>query len=62
MICEPYDTTMCGSFNFEKLLQGYWGVIRLLGVFNNFILKLGMIGVHDCMGVSFLFRNSILDE
>jgi hypothetical protein len=27
------NTTMCGSLNFFKLHQGYWGVVKPLGVF-----------------------------
>ncbi len=33
------DIAMRGSLNFKKLHQGYWGVARLLGVFNNFMLE-----------------------
>jgi len=33
------DIAMCGGFNFQELHKGYWGVIRLLRVFNDFMLK-----------------------
>ncbi len=36
-------------------------MIRLSGVFNNFMLELEMVSAHGCMGV-FFFQNSILDE
>jgi hypothetical protein len=35
-------------------------VVRLLGVFSNFMLEKEMMGVHGYMGV--FFKNSILDE
>jgi len=47
---EPF----CGSFNFQKLYQGFWCVIKLLGVFCDFMLKWGMMGAHGCMGVVFV--------
>jgi hypothetical protein len=52
---------MHGNFNFQKLHQGYWGVIRLLGVFNNFKLKWSVMGVYGYGGL-FSFWNLILDE
>ncbi len=54
-------TSMHGNFNFQKLHQGYWGVIRLLGVFNNFKLKWSVMGVYGYGGL-FSFWNLILDE
>jgi hypothetical protein len=33
------DITMGGNFNFKELHQGYSNVIRLLGVFSNFMLE-----------------------
>jgi hypothetical protein len=37
-IVSHINIAMAGSFNFLKSHQGYWGVVRLLGVFNNFML------------------------
>ncbi len=36
---SPTNTVVHNSFNFQELHQGYWGVIRLLGIFNNFMLE-----------------------
>jgi hypothetical protein len=52
---------MHGSFNFQELHQGYWGVISLSRVFINFKLEWAVIGAHGHGGL-FLFWNLILDE
>ncbi len=44
------------SFNFQKLHQGYWGVIRLLTILKNFMLERKMMGAHGCMGVVFVLE------
>ncbi len=31
-------------------------MIKLLGVFSNFMLKQGMMGAHGCMGGCFCFK------
>jgi hypothetical protein len=36
---SPTNVTMHGNLNFQKLHKGYWGVTKLLRVFNNFKLK-----------------------
>jgi hypothetical protein len=36
---SPTNTIVRNSLNFQELHQGYWGVIRLLGVFNDFMLE-----------------------
>jgi len=33
------NTIVCNSLNFKELHQGYSSVVRLLGVFTNFMLK-----------------------
>jgi hypothetical protein len=34
------NTTMCGSFNFLKLYQGYSSVVRVLGVFEQLHVRI----------------------
>jgi hypothetical protein len=53
---SPIDTSMHSSFNFQELHKGYWGVIKLLRVFNDFKLKWGMMGAHGCMEGCFCFE------
>jgi hypothetical protein len=53
---DPTNTSMRGSLNFQELHQGHWGVIRLLGVFDDFKLKWGMMGVHHLMKGCFCFE------
>jgi len=53
------DTTMCGSLNFKKLHQGYLNVVRLLGVFSNFI---GNDECDWCMEGLFSFMKCVIDE
>jgi hypothetical protein len=52
---SPTNIAMHDSLNFQELHKGYWGVIRLLGVFIDFMLQCEMMGVHGCMGGFFCF-------
>jgi hypothetical protein len=50
---------MYGIFNFQKLHQGYWGVINLSKVFIDFKLRWAVIGAHDHGGLFLFWMNEV---
>ncbi len=52
---SPIDRAMRSGLYIQELHQGYRGMIRLLGVYSDFMLEWRMMGVHGCMEGMFLF-------
>jgi hypothetical protein len=49
LLCVSHtNIAMCGSLNFQELHKGYWGVVKLLRVFNE--LHVG-INNDECIGL-----------